>query len=97
MLSSRNDLFPFTAIESISCGIPILSSFSRGIESDIVGEGAGIMAPQTPENIADSAIMLFNDLGRLKSMSCKARDLAVGEFDFGVSADRLCCIYEESQ
>ncbi|WP_400204348.1 glycosyltransferase family 4 protein [Candidatus Methanomassiliicoccus intestinalis] len=97
MLSSRNDLFPFTAIESISCGIPILSSFSRGIESDIVGEGAGIMAPQTPENIADSAIMLFNDPGRLKSMSCKARDLAVGEFDFGVSADRLCCIYEESQ
>lgn len=96
-LSSRNDLFPFTAIESISCGIPILSSFGRGIESDIINEGAGLMASTTPEDFAASIMELFNDESRIESMSCKARELAVNEFDFGVSADRLCCIYGESQ
>lgn len=97
VLSSRNDLFPFTAIESISCGIPVISSFGRGIETDIVSEGAGLMTSQAPENIAESVITLFNDTSRIEMMSCKARDLAVNEFDFSVSAERLCGIYEESQ
>ena len=97
VLSSRNDLFPFTAIESISCGIPVISSFGRGIETDIVSEGAGLMTSQTPENIAESVMALFNDLSRTEMMSCKARDLAVNQFDFSVSAERLCGIYEESR
>lgn len=96
-LSSRNDLFPFTAIESISCGLPVLSSFGRGIESDIINEGAGLMTFQTPEDIAESAMALFNDASKIEIMSCKARDLAVNEFDFSVSADRLCGIYGELQ
>lgn len=97
VLSSRNDLFPFTAIESISCGIPVISSFGRGIETDIISEGAGLMTSQAPENIAESVMALFNDLSRTEMMSCKARDLAVNNFDFSVSAERLCGIYEESQ
>ena len=97
VLSSRNDLFPFTAIESISCGIPVISSFGRGIETDIVREGAGLMISQTPESIAESVTALFNDMPRTETMSHKARDLAVNEFDFSVSAERLCGIYGESQ
>lgn len=97
VLSSRNDLFPFTAIESISCGIPIISSFGRGIETDIVSEGAGLMTSPTPESIAESVMAFFNDTSRTEVMSCRARDLAVNEFDFNVSAERLCGIYEESQ
>ncbi|MCU0861943.1 MAG: glycosyltransferase family 4 protein, partial [Methanomassiliicoccales archaeon] len=46
-ITSRIDLFPFTAIEAISCGVPVATSFGRGLRTDIVDRGAGVMLPSS--------------------------------------------------
>lgn len=94
-LCSRNDLFPFTAIEAMSCGIPIVSSFGRGIELDILNEGAGVKTADSPEDLAKAMLALLNDTNTSQSMSNRARTLALNEFDFNVCSKRLCSIYSE--
>ena len=93
-VASRVDLFPFTAIEAISCGVPIATSFGRGLRSDIVGEGAGAMLPDKSEFMARELLDLLDDLVRLEIMGRNARELALNEFDHDVAAARLESIYE---
>lgn len=92
-VSSRVDLFPFTAIEAISCGVPIATSFGRGLRSDIVEKGAGTMLPREPENMARALLELLDDPVQMDIMGRNARELALRDFDHEVAADRLVEIY----
>lgn len=92
-VSSRVDLFPFTAIEAISCGVPIATSFGRGLRSDIVEKGAGVMLPPEPQKMARALLELFDDPVQLDIMGRNARELALRDFDHEVAADRLVEIY----
>jgi len=93
LVSSRNDLFPFTAIEAISCGIPVLTSFKRGLRTDIVDRGAGLLLPESPEAMAEGISEALIDKGRLSDMGRQGRELALREFEFKVMADRFIQIY----
>jgi D-inositol-3-phosphate glycosyltransferase len=92
-VSSRVDLFPFTAIEAIACGVPIATSFGRGLRSDIVEKGAGRMLPPEPEDMARELLELLDDPVQLDIMGRNARELALRDFDHEVAADRLVEIY----
>ena len=92
-VASRVDLFPFTAIEAISCGVPIATAFGRGLRSDIVDQGAGVMIGDTKERMAMDLIELLDDTVRLDIMGRTARELALRDFDHEVAADRLVSIY----
>ncbi|MDD1747702.1 MAG: glycosyltransferase family 4 protein [Methanomassiliicoccales archaeon] len=89
VVTSRIDLFPFTAIESISCGVPVATSFARGLKTDIVDQGAGMMLPEALDGISDELASLLEDKQRLRSAGSKGRELALKEFDFEVGAKRL--------
>jgi glycosyltransferase involved in cell wall biosynthesis len=92
-VASRIDLFPFTAIEAISCGVPIATTFGRGLRSDIVEQGAGAMIGEGRERMANDLMDLLDDPVRLEIMGRNARELALREFDHEVAADRLTSIY----
>lgn len=92
-IASRVDLFPFTAIEAISCGVPVATSFGRGLKTDIVDEGAGAMIRPAPKAMAEDLLSLLEDPVRLDSMGHRARQLALRDFDFEVAVDRLLSIY----
>lgn len=89
VVTSRIDLFPFTAIESISCGVPVATSFARGLKTDIVDQGAGMMLPEGLGGISDELANLLEDKQRLRSAGIKGRELALKDFDFEVGAMRL--------
>lgn len=91
--ASRTDLFPLSAIEAISCGVPIATSFSQALKSDIVDEGAGAMLPTEPQAMATRLRELLDDTVRLDLIGAKARELALREFSFEVGAKRLLEIY----
>jgi len=93
-ITSRTDLFPFTAVEAISCGVPLATSFGRGLKTDIVEKGAGVMLRPDAEGMADDLADLLRDEARLRQLGQRGRDLAVREFDFHVCADRLLGNYE---
>jgi glycosyltransferase involved in cell wall biosynthesis len=94
VVTSRIDLFPFTAIESISCGIPVATSFARGLRTDIVDKGAGMMLPDSIDGISDELGLLLEDKPRLRSSGLKGRELALKDFDFEVGASRLEGIFK---
>ncbi|MDD1743662.1 MAG: glycosyltransferase family 4 protein, partial [Methanomassiliicoccales archaeon] len=93
LVSSRNDLFPFSAIEAISCGLPVLTSFKRGLRTDIVDQGAGLLLPEAASEMTAGISEAFSDRGRLANMGRRGRELALEEFDFKVMAERLLSIY----
>lgn len=88
-VASRIDLFPFTAIESIACGTPIATTFGRGLRTDIVDKGAGILLPEGQAELAEGLSEALEDGEALRSMGAKGRRLAEQEFDFGVGARRM--------
>lgn len=94
-VASRTDLFPFTAIEAIACGVPVATSFARGLKSDIVDQGAGAMMSPEPQRMASDLLCLLEDPVRLDSMGSRARDLALRDFSYEVGADRMVSIYSE--
>lgn len=96
-VTSRIDLFPFVAIEAISCGVPLATSFSRGLKTDIVDRGGGVMLPQEAGAMGDSLVSLLQDRGRLAEISRRCRGLAEEDFDFEVCADRLLGTYRRAQ
>jgi glycosyltransferase involved in cell wall biosynthesis len=95
-ITSRVDLFPFVAIEAISCGVPLATSFARGLKTDIVDKGGGIMLPEDPNSMGESLASLLRDRQRLNQISNEGRSLAIGEFDFEICADRFLAAYEEA-
>jgi glycosyltransferase involved in cell wall biosynthesis len=94
-VASRTDLFPFTAIEAIACGVPVATSFARGLKSDIVDQGAGAMLSPEPQRMATDLLCLLEDPVRLDVMGSRARELALKDFSYDVGADRLISIYSE--
>jgi glycosyltransferase involved in cell wall biosynthesis len=95
VVTSRIDLFPFTAIESISCGVPVATTFARGLRTDIVDKGAGMMLSEGVDGISDELGLLLADKPRLRSSGSIGRELALKDFDFEVGARRLEGIFKE--
>jgi len=93
-VTSRIDLFPFVAIEAISCGVPLVTSFSRGLKTDIVDKGGGIMLSQESKAMGNAIVSFLQDRRELDQIGRRARLLAVEDFDFEVCSQRLLRIYE---
>lgn len=93
-ITSRIDLFPFVAIEAISCGIPLATSFPRGLKTDIVDKGGGLMLPPYGRTMGEALVSILMDRDRLNELGRAGRNLAVNEFDFEVCAQRFLRIYE---
>jgi len=89
--------FPFTAIEAISCGVPVLTSFERGLKTDIVERGAGLLLQESPGMMAEGISESLADKDRLSSIGKKGRALAIEEFDFEVMAERFLRIYRRHE
>jgi len=94
VVTSRIDLFPFTAIESISSGVPVATSFGRGLRTDIVDKGAGMMLPEDLDRMSDELARLLSDKQALHAAGAKGRELALKEFDFRVAAERLERVFQ---
>lgn len=91
-ITSRIDLFPFTAIESISCGVPVATSFGRGLRTDIAEEGAAAILPSEEDMLPEAMAGLLADQARLRDMGRRGRKLAEEDFDFKVGARRFAGI-----
>jgi glycosyltransferase involved in cell wall biosynthesis len=87
-------LFPFVAIEAISCGVPLATSFARGLKTDIVDKGGGVMLSQDSKAMGEEMVCLLRDRSKLNGLAREGRNLAAEEFDFEVCADRFLSEYE---
>ncbi len=96
VMPTRADNLPNVILESLACGIPIVS-FDVGGVPDMVRPGkTGLLAP--PEDVAGlrrAVETLSNDDDLRARMSVECRRIAVKEYALAVQAGRYRSLYEE--
>jgi glycosyltransferase involved in cell wall biosynthesis len=94
-ISSRVDLFPFSAIETLACGKPIISSFGRAIELDVIGDhSTGILVPDgSVDSFADAIVYLVRNREVRKEMGRNALRLCQEQFDMDVICRQFHSLY----
>jgi glycosyltransferase involved in cell wall biosynthesis len=70
----HSEAFPVVLIEAMSFGLPIISTYWRGIP-DMVDDGYNgfLINIKSPEEIADKIVKLKNNIGLMKQMSINGR------------------------
>jgi glycosyltransferase involved in cell wall biosynthesis len=79
VLSSVSEGFPYSTLEAMHCGRPIVATSVGGIPEQI--EGAGIaVEPRNPQALADALLSLLNDAVRCRALGVAARERAAERF-----------------
>jgi glycosyltransferase involved in cell wall biosynthesis len=86
ILTSISEGFPYTVIESMSCGRPVVATDVGGIRDAL--EGCGILCkPRDPKDIANGVIKLLQDPDLRFEYGRKARDRVLLTFTTEKSVD----------
>lgn len=78
-LSSISEAFPYTVVEAMMSGKPIISTDVGGI-SEALGECGILVQPRNPEEFASGIITLIENPGLAASLGLDARDRALNYF-----------------
>lgn len=94
VMLSREDNQPLTAIEALSCGVPICAFAVGGIpELAVPGETGSLIEPFDIGAMADEILKLLNDEKRLKKYSENALELVRNRCDERVVAEKYYQAY----
>ena len=86
ILTSISEGFPYTVIESMSCGRPVVATDVGGIKDAL--EGCGILCkPRDPQDIANGVIKLLKDTNLRLELGRKSRERVLLTFTTEKSVD----------
>ena len=82
VLPSVSEGFPYSTLEAMLCGRPVVATSVGGIPEQI--EGCGIIVePRNPQAVAEALLALFNDPDRCVALGAAARHRASSLFGMG--------------
>jgi glycosyltransferase involved in cell wall biosynthesis len=94
LLSSREDLFPFTVLEAAACGLPSVAT-NVGCVEDSVADGInGLLTLPNPVQIAAALEKLVNDHELRRALGKQAQAVFMQTFEMGVVAHRFIDYYK---
>ncbi|MBX9771867.1 MAG: glycosyltransferase family 4 protein [Candidatus Obscuribacterales bacterium] len=97
IVPSVYDNSPYTCLEAMSCGLPVIGTSGGGTKEYIVdGESGIIIPPRNPEAIADSLLKLLQDETERKRLSLNARKRVLDEFQRKEIAAKTVALYEQA-
>jgi glycosyltransferase involved in cell wall biosynthesis len=93
---TRADNLPLVLIESMACGIPMVS-FKVGGVPDLVRHGVtGYLAePENAKDLCDGIIQFLEDKPLRNKMSRQCREIAVQEYSLNLQVQRYIDLYQE--
>ncbi len=96
VVTSEKESFCMAALESMSCGVPILNTAKGGIR-ELVRDGTDGYHedPGDIRKLASRAAELLEDEGKRKEMGKRARDRAIASFSTETVVDQYESLYEE--
>ncbi|WP_339606584.1 GT4 family glycosyltransferase PelF [uncultured Roseivirga sp.] len=94
ILTSISEGFPFTVLESMSCGIPVVATDVGGV-SEAIDEASGFVCkPRDPEAIGAKVIELLTNDDLRMEMGKKARQRVIDNFTLDIFIESYESIYE---
>lgn len=94
ILTSISEGFPFTVLESMSCGIPVVATDVGGV-SEAIEEGTGFVCkPRDPEAIGSKVVELLTNNELRMEMGKKARQRVIDNFTLDIFIKSYENIYE---
>lgn len=96
IVPSRRDLLPYALIEAGACGLPSVAS-DAGCMDDFVDDGQNgiVVAPDSPEAIAEGVGRLIQDDELRDRMGAAARQRFLERFELRVTAARFAQLYAD--
>ncbi|MDO8725275.1 MAG: glycosyltransferase family 4 protein [Candidatus Methanoperedens sp.] len=96
VLPSLIESFPFSILEAMSSGVPVIASNVGGVPEMIDDEVDGLLVPPgNPEILAKKLLFLLDNESERKKISKKAREKILGKFTSEIMTDKTEKIYEQ--
>jgi glycosyltransferase involved in cell wall biosynthesis len=94
-LSSRWEGLPCSALEAMTCGIPVVANAVNSVPEIVIAGRTGIVTrPSDPESLARGIAFLLDHPRDAARMAAAARDLVAGQFGPDALGDELAEVYE---
>lgn len=88
------DNFPYSVLESLADGVPVIGSEIGGIPEMIENDRNGLLfAPGNPVDLRDKIMMLFKDSKKTDHLGKVARELAEKRYSAEIHIEKLMSIY----
>lgn len=94
ILTSISEGFPYTVIESMSCGIPVVSTDVGGVSEALDDTCGFICKPKDHKGIANRVIELLNDNELRTKMGARAREKVIQNFTINNFINAFEEVYE---
>ncbi len=92
VLSSISEGFPYSIVEALLCGRPVVASAVGGVSEAIDGCGIAV-EPRNPAELAEAIVALMNDPERRAALGLQARARAAREFNLAQCSDGYRALY----
>jgi polysaccharide biosynthesis protein PelF len=92
VLSSISEGFPFSILEAMLCGKPVVATAVGGVPEEIDGCGIAV-EPRNPSAMAQAILALLDDPARCETLGRAAREKAVEQFSLRQSSDAYLSSY----
>jgi polysaccharide biosynthesis protein PelF len=95
ILTSISEGFPYTVLESMSCGIPVVATDVGGV-TEALDESCGfICKPKDHVEIGERVVELLNNKALREEMGRNARQKVIDNFTIGKFIDAYENVYEQ--
>lgn len=95
ILTSISEGFPFTVIESMSCGVPVVATDVGGVKEAIDDMSGFVCKPRDPEAIGSKVIELLQNDELRQQMSKHARQRVIDHFTLDIFIKSYEDLYDE--
>ena len=92
VLSSISEAFPFSILEAMLCGKPVVATAVGGVPEEIQGCGIAV-EPRNPSAMAQAILMLLDDPLYCERLGRVAREKAAAQFSLRQSRDAYLSSY----
>ena len=94
ILSSISEGFPYTVLESMACGRPVVATDVGGVREALEGFGI-VVPPRDPQALGDAAARLLLDHSLRSELGRRSREEVLARYRIGHSMDGYRWLYEE--
>lgn len=93
--SSIKEGFPYTILEAMNAGVPIVSTNVGGIPEAIQNEKEGLLvSPKNPQALAQAMLRIISDAKLRETLARSAKE-KVKQFSLGQMLDKTNAVYQE--